>query len=759
MNARARIRLHASKHAKIPDIFFLFIVHFVSFHHSSLHRSVWVFFPWNALYLHTMPSLTPSSWLPNTDDSDFSLANIPFGVFSARPNKPRPRCCTAIGEYVIDLSVLADAGLLDDIDGLVPHVLDNATLNEFATHKRSVWVHVRDRIIQLLASNDDVIRTIIPQTQLSLSCDNRLEKNTALRNAALHNRKAVTMHLPMAIGDYTDFYSSREHATNVGTMFRGKDKALQPNWLHLPVAYHGRSSTVVCSGTPLHRPSGQIQQLDGSIVHGPTRLLDFELEMAFYVGGPDNKHGRPISVGEAHDRIFGFSLMNDWSARDIQKWEYVPLGPLTAKNFCTTVSPWIVTTMALEDFRAPTSAVRQTNPEPLPYLQDARYSSYDIQLEVMLQPTSLADNVESTTICKSNFRNLYWTAAQQLAHHSVTGCVMKAGDLLASGTISGQDNGSFGSMLELSWKGTKPIRLNNTNNESEEVTRTFLEDGDIVSMKGTCFRNGKRSIGFGDCTGMILPPIESITADEPTDPATTTTTTSNEKKERYENIKLFHSWQSSAAWRVRIVLDAKGIAHEKIEVTITKGEHKSREHTDRVPMAQVPVLECHDTATKQTVRISQTIAIVDFLEQAFPDKKRLVPIDPVARAAAFEMAEIVNSGIHPLQNQPALSEGGFMSSEDLRTFSIVRLEKGLRALESLVSRHHTDGLCDDFALGGFSFTIVEAFMVPQLYNARHRYGMEVDTICPKLAAIEARCLDLPAFQSSHPLAQPGATQP
>jgi len=300
--------------------------------------------------------------------------------------------------------------------------------------------------------------------------------------------------LPATIGDYTDFYSSREHATNVGTMFRGAENALMPNWLHLPVGYHGRSSSVVISGTDLVRPKGQIKPDDAPLYFGPSQLLDFELEMAVFVG-PGNKLGQPIPISEAENHIFGFVLMNDWSARDIQKWEYVPLGPFGGKNFGTTISPWVVTLEALEPFRV---ASPIQDPKPLDYLVDSSGTgndTYDIKLEVTLKP---ATTDSEFVLARSNFKYLYWSAKQQLTHHSVTGCNMRPGDLVASGTISGPTPDSYGSMLELCWKGTKPITLPNG-----EI-RKFLRDGDTVNLRGKCEKESIR-IGFGPCSGKILP--------------------------------------------------------------------------------------------------------------------------------------------------------------------------------------------------------------------------------------------------------------
>jgi fumarylacetoacetase len=319
-----------------------------------------------------------------------------------------------------------------------------------------------------------------------------LRDDAALRGEALVPMAAVVMHLPAEIGDYTDFYSSREHATNVGTMFRGAENALMPNWLHLPVAYHGRASSVILSGVDVVRPSGQTTRGDETTpTFGPSRLMDFELEMGFFVG-PGNALGEPIPVAKAAEHIFGMVLVNDWSARDIQKWEYQPLGPFLAKNLATSISPWVVTLDALEPFRRP-GPVQE--PEPLPYLRREGGWAYDIHLEVQLQTEQMDGPV---TISRSNFRYLYWNICQQLVHHTITGCNMRPGDLLASGTISGPTADSYGSMLELTWRGERPIEL------PTGETRKFLGDNDLVAMTGWCQGEGYR-VGFGEVTGQILP--------------------------------------------------------------------------------------------------------------------------------------------------------------------------------------------------------------------------------------------------------------
>lgn len=399
--------------------------------------------------------------------SDFPLENLPYGVFTpAGSDRPRPG--TAIGEWVVDLQALQAAGMLET------DVFSGETLNAFMAAGRPVWTAVRTRLQTLLSAENAELRD-----------------HEAVRSGAFHRQADVQMVMPVDIGDYTDFYSSREHATNVGTMFRDPDNALLPNWLHLPVGYHGRASSVVVSGTDVRRPMGQTKPGDGPPVFGPCRLLDFELELGFFTG-PGNELGAPIPIEEAADHIFGFVLVNDWSARDIQKWEYVPLGPFLAKNFATTISPWIVTLDALEPFRC---AGPEQDPKPLPYLQGSGDRSYDIALEVGIQPEGASTD---DIVCRSNFRYMYWNISQQLAHHSVTGCNVRPGDLMASGTISGPDKGSYGSMLELSWRGQNPIPL------SDGSERKFIQDGDTVVMRGAAEKDGLR-IGFGECRGKLLP--------------------------------------------------------------------------------------------------------------------------------------------------------------------------------------------------------------------------------------------------------------
>ncbi len=412
------------------------------------------------------------SWVEVPHDSDFPIQNLPFGVF--RTPGLRPRLCTAIGRYVADLQVLAEHGFFDDL-GVPRYVFSRPFLNDFIALGKTATRAVRNRLSELL--------------------DDNLEDWDASELAGyfLHLRDEVQMLMPLKVGDYTDFYSSREHATNVGAMFRGKENALMPNWLHLPVGYHGRASSIVVSGTPVRRPKGQMQVQEGAPpVFGPSGQLDFELEMAFVIGR-DSQLGASISTADAEDYIFGLVLFNDWSARDIQKWEYVPLGPFLGKNFASTISPWVVTLDALEPFRVEGPA---QDPQPLPYLQCDGPRSFDIQLEVELQPAG----GKGKPVCHSNFRYLYWNMAQQLAHHTVNGCNIRIGDLMASGTISGPGPDSFGSLLELTWRGANPIPM------PDGSERKFLLDGDTVIMRARCEKDGVR-IGFGEARGKVLPPF------------------------------------------------------------------------------------------------------------------------------------------------------------------------------------------------------------------------------------------------------------
>jgi fumarylacetoacetase len=419
------------------------------------------------------------SFISYPADSDFPIQNLPYGVFYRNSDQAKtPAVGVAIGDQVLDLTVIAKAGLFDG-SALKDHanVFAQGTLNGFMGLGKAAWSEARKAITRLLSADEA-----------------RLRDDADLRAAALIAQSDVTMLLPAHIGDYTDFYSSREHATNVGIMFRGKDNALQPNWLHLPVGYHGRSSSVMPSGTPVRRPMGQTKGPDDAAPSfTPCRLLDFELEMGLFVGAGNNLGDR-VTIDDAENHMFGVVLLNDWSARDIQAWEYVPLGPFTAKNFITTISPWVVTLEALEPFRV--QSPKQEEPKPLPYLQDENSKSgYDIQLEVAIKSPKMS---VPQVISRSNFKYMYWTMKQQLVHHTVTGCNLRPGDLLGSGTISGPTPDSYGSLLEITWRGSKPLTLEN----GEE--RKFLLDGDSLSLSGYCQGEGYR-VGFGPCIGTILP--------------------------------------------------------------------------------------------------------------------------------------------------------------------------------------------------------------------------------------------------------------
>ncbi len=404
--------------------------------------------------------------------SDFPIQNLPYGVFSAA-DSPKPRVGVAIGDYVLDLAVLESEGLLD----LSPayKVFAQASLNAFMALGPAVWSKTRGAISTLLRHDTP-----------------RLRDDKALRSRALLPRQDVMLHLPFQVAGYTDFYSSKEHATNVGVMFRGKDNALQPNWLHMPIGYNGRASTVVVSGTKVRRPRGQLKPPSAEVPSfGPCKRLDFELEMGVVIG-QSSPLGEMLTEAQAEAMIFGFVLLNDWSARDIQQWEYVPLGPFQAKAFATSISPWVVTSEALEPFRV---AGPVQEPTPLPYLQQKAVQNYDVALDVALR-ASASNSAES--ICRTNFKYMYWSSVQQLVHHASSGCAMSVGDLLGSGTISGPEKHQRGSLLEISWNGTEPVEL------AGGVKRTFLEDGDSLVMRGWCQGQGYR-VGFGEVEGTIIP--------------------------------------------------------------------------------------------------------------------------------------------------------------------------------------------------------------------------------------------------------------
>ncbi len=417
------------------------------------------------------PGAAPRSFVEIAADSHFPLQNLPYGIFKT-PRDARPRAGVAIGDYVLDLAALEEAGLLA-VAPAGEQVFARAELNAFIALGRQAWIKARSRIGALLGHDNAELRD-----------------DAVLRARVLVPMRDASMQIPVDIGGYTDFYSSKEHATNVGSMFRDPKNALLPNWLHVPIAYNGRASSVVVSGTPIRRPQGQLKPPDAERpVFGPTRKLDFELETAFIVG-EGNALADPIPVAEAERHIFGLVLMNDWSARDIQQWEYVPLGPFNSKTFGTSISPWIVTLDALEPFRVPGPA---QDPSPLPYLAHSGDHAFDVHLELSLKPAG----GEPTTICRTNLKRLYWSMAQQLAHHTASGCNTRVGDLMGSGTISGPTPDSLGSLLELAWNGQKPLAL------AGSAARSFLEDGDEVIITGWSQGDGYR-VGFGEVRGRIV---------------------------------------------------------------------------------------------------------------------------------------------------------------------------------------------------------------------------------------------------------------
>ena len=410
------------------------------------------------------------SWIDVPENSDFSMHNFPFGVF--RTADLPPRCCTAIGDYVIDIAVLADHGYFGKEYGS-PLIFHTKFLNAFIDLGKATTNKIRARLIELFSNEN-----------------HELQDNRELHATVFYRHDMVTMMLPVKVGDYTDFYSSKEHATNVGAMFRDPNNALLPNWKHLPVAYHGRASSIVISGTPVKRPQGQFKKNkdDSTPVFGPTQALDYELEMAFVIG-KSSTLGEPIPVEQAEEYIFGFLLFNDWSARDIQSWEYVPLGPFLSKNFMSSVSPWIVTTDALSFCKTKGPA---QDVAVLPYLESSGERNYDIELAIELQPCGGVSEV----ISRTNFKNMYWNIAQQLAHHTVNGCNVNVGDLMASGTISGSHPSNAGCLLEQTRNGQEPLVL------KDGSTRKFLKDGDTVTMTGFAMKGNVR-VGFGFVSGRV----------------------------------------------------------------------------------------------------------------------------------------------------------------------------------------------------------------------------------------------------------------
>ncbi|HKS17625.1 MAG TPA: fumarylacetoacetase [Bradyrhizobium sp.] len=409
------------------------------------------------------------SFIPVDPACDFPIQNLPYGVFSA--NGSAPRLGVAIGDYIFDLRQVAQDCRFD---GVEPDVFAAPSLNAFMALGPKVWSRTRARISELLRHDHPELRD-----------------HEKLRKRVLVPMADATLHMPFTVAGYTDFYSSREHATNVGVMFRGKDNALQPNWLHMPIGYNGRASTVVVSGTKVRRPRGQLKPPGAEApTFGPCKRLDFELEMGVVVGRP-SPMGEMLSEVQAEELIFGFVILNDWSARDIQQWEYVPLGPFQAKAFATSISPWVVTREALEPFRVQGPA---QDPEPLPYLRQAQPNNYDMQLDVALRAPPMN---AAQTICRTNFKYMYWSSVQQLVHHASSGCAMNVGDLLGSGTISGPEKHQRGSLLEIGWNGSEPVEL------PGGLKRTFLEDGDSLLMRGWCQGDGYR-VGFGEVEGTVL---------------------------------------------------------------------------------------------------------------------------------------------------------------------------------------------------------------------------------------------------------------
>ena len=416
---------------------------------------------------------TLSSWVAVPLGSDFPIQNLPFGIFKTKGEKPR--VCSAIGDYVVDLAKVNDLAFFADLE-IPKSIFYNQYINDFMALGKDVTRAVRDRLSEILDEN---------------------ETKWNSREMAKHifyKMDEVELLIPIQIGDYTDFYSSIEHATNVGIMFRDPANALLPNWKHLPVGYHGRASSIVVSGTEIKRPKGQqIPKDSKQPVYGPCKLLDFELEMGFVIGQKTNL-GDTVSIQKAEDYIFGMCMFNDWSARDIQKWEYVPLGPFLGKNFASTMSPWIVVMDALEPFRVPGPV---QDPPVLPYLKYDGDKNYDINLAVKIKP----EGSRSTIVSESNFKYMYWNMSQQLTHHTVNGCNINVGDLYASGTISGKTPESYGSMLEISWQGTKAVQM------ADGTERKFIADGDTVILEGWCEKDGVR-IGFGEAVGKVLPADE-----------------------------------------------------------------------------------------------------------------------------------------------------------------------------------------------------------------------------------------------------------
>ena len=408
------------------------------------------------------------SWINIPKDSDFTIYNLPFGVFST--SEKSKRVGVAIGNNIIDLLVCNRVNIFEGLT-IDDSIFENDYLNEFINLGKNKTNRIREIIQNELCNDQSVLKS---------------------NNDVILLKKTAKMHIPVKIGDYTDFYSSIEHASNIGSMFRDASNPLLPNWKYLPVGYHGRASSIIVSGVDIRRPKGQIKPIDSEIpVFSSSKRLDFELEMG-YIIGKNSSLGSSVSTNEAEDYIFGKVLFNDWSARDIQKWEYVPLGPFLGKSFASSISPWVVTLEALEPFKVEGPIQK---PGVLDYLKFSGLKNYDINLSVSIIPDE--SNVESQ-ICESNFKYMYWNMSQQIAHHTVNGCNLNIGDIMASGTISGKSKNSFGSMLELSWGGKNKIKLN------DGLTRTFIEDYDSIVMRGYCEKNDIR-VGFGEVRSKLLP--------------------------------------------------------------------------------------------------------------------------------------------------------------------------------------------------------------------------------------------------------------
>jgi fumarylacetoacetase len=426
------------------------------------------------------------SWVESAQapDTDFPIQNLPFGVFHRRGSADRPRVGVGIGDMILDVASAMEAELLPQTALAPARACEESSLNALMALGPTAWSVLRRRLSQLL-------RTDSPE----------LRSDPALGEHILVPMAKADMHVPAAVGDYTDFYASLHHASNVGSMFR-PDNPLLPNYKYIPVGYHGRASSLVVSGTPIRRPNGQTMADDAEApTFGPSRMLDYELEVGAFVG-PGSPLGGSVPMSKAEETLFGLCLVNDWSARDIQKWEYQPLGPFLGKSFATTVSPWVVSLEALEPFRV-RSLVRATgDPLPLGYLLDPvdqERGGFDITLEVWLSTAKMRDQrIEPVRISEGTFRNMYWTFAQMVSHHASNGCNLRPGDLLASGTVSGAEPGSRGCLLERTWRGTEPLEL------PSGETRRFLDDGDEVTLRGYCQRSGAVRIGFGDCRGQVL---------------------------------------------------------------------------------------------------------------------------------------------------------------------------------------------------------------------------------------------------------------